>query len=270
MSLPVNIEELLHGQVIENERIEYKEGWNPEKVLHTICAFANDFSNLGGGYIVIGIAEKDGQPIFPPKGVSKSETVKIQKDLLNLSHKIVPNYFPVSETLLYQGKTIQIIWVAGGQNRPYKAPASLAPKSEYAYYIRRYSSTIKANPSELKELMTLSNNIPFDDRLNHSKKVEEISGFLIQEFLHEIKSSLSKEAPKLSIKELCQRMNIADGSKENIRPKNIGLLLFNENPEKIFPGAQIDFVEFEDEVGDKFTEKVFTGPVHKQLNEALL
>jgi len=54
MSLPVNIEELINGQTVEWERIEYKEGWNPVPILHSICAFANDLNNWGGGYIIIG------------------------------------------------------------------------------------------------------------------------------------------------------------------------------------------------------------------------
>jgi ATP-dependent DNA helicase RecG len=57
MHLPINIEDVLHGQTVEWERLEFKQGWNPEAVLHTMCAFANDFHNLGGGYIFIGVAE---------------------------------------------------------------------------------------------------------------------------------------------------------------------------------------------------------------------
>ena len=41
--LPININHLLRQRAIEGERIEYKAGWNPQRVLHTICAFANDF-----------------------------------------------------------------------------------------------------------------------------------------------------------------------------------------------------------------------------------
>ena len=37
---------------MEWERLEFKKGWNPAAVMHAICAFANDFRNLGGGYIV--------------------------------------------------------------------------------------------------------------------------------------------------------------------------------------------------------------------------
>ena len=52
--LPININDLLHGKAVEWERLEFKQGWNPLDTLHTLCAFANDFHNLGGGYVVVG------------------------------------------------------------------------------------------------------------------------------------------------------------------------------------------------------------------------
>lgn len=58
MPIPVNIEQLLGATAIESSRIEYKEGWNPNAIYRTICAFANDFDNSGGGYIIIGVKEK--------------------------------------------------------------------------------------------------------------------------------------------------------------------------------------------------------------------
>ena len=52
--LPIRIDDLLHARVVEVERIEFKAGWNPDPILRTLCAFANEFENLGGGYLVIG------------------------------------------------------------------------------------------------------------------------------------------------------------------------------------------------------------------------
>jgi|GEM_PF-4201809 len=43
--LPINIDNLLQQRTVESERVEYKKGWNPEPVLHSVCAFANDFHN---------------------------------------------------------------------------------------------------------------------------------------------------------------------------------------------------------------------------------
>ena len=53
MNLPINISQLLHGKAVEWKRLEF----NLEVILRSICAFANDFHNLGGGYIVVEIQE---------------------------------------------------------------------------------------------------------------------------------------------------------------------------------------------------------------------
>lgn len=52
MALAINIEVLLDKQKIESNRIEFKKGWNPASIYHSVCAFANDFDDLGGGYIL--------------------------------------------------------------------------------------------------------------------------------------------------------------------------------------------------------------------------
>ena len=87
MNLPININDLLTARTVEWERLEFKAGWNPEVVLHTMCAFANDFHNLGGGYIVIGVGERNGSPVLPPQGIPANQIDKIQKEILNLGHR---------------------------------------------------------------------------------------------------------------------------------------------------------------------------------------
>ena len=42
MSLPIDVSDLIHQKKVERTRIEYKSGWNPEPIIHTITAFAND------------------------------------------------------------------------------------------------------------------------------------------------------------------------------------------------------------------------------------
>ena len=49
MALAININDLLNKQKIESNCIEFKKGWNPWSIYHSICAFANDFDDLGGG-----------------------------------------------------------------------------------------------------------------------------------------------------------------------------------------------------------------------------
>lgn len=59
MALAINIDDLLNKQRIESNRIEFKKGWNPVSIYHSVCAFANDFDDLGGGYIVVGVDTDD-------------------------------------------------------------------------------------------------------------------------------------------------------------------------------------------------------------------
>lgn len=53
MSLPINIDKLLDGNTVEWDRIELKKGWNPEDIIHSLCAYANDINNWDGGVICV-------------------------------------------------------------------------------------------------------------------------------------------------------------------------------------------------------------------------
>lgn len=268
-ALPINIDELLKGQIVEWERLEFKEGWNPEAFLRTVCAFANDINNWGGGYLIFGIKEADGQPIFPPVGLAPNTIDAIQKEILELGYRIRPHYHPVVAPVHFQDKMILVIWCPGGQTRPYQAPETLGKSSSCAYYLRRNSSTHKAQTADIQRLHELANQVPFDDRICHQAQVSDLNIGIIKDFLREIKSDLLVEVDKIPFAHLCRRMQIAQGPEEYLKPLNIGLMMFNDNPEHFFPCARIEIVEFHDEIGDSFSEKIFKGPVHIQLKEAL-
>ena len=80
--MPIDVETLLNRQRIESERIEFKRGWNPAGIYRTICAFANDFENLGGGYILVGIEQDErGVAKRPVVGIEDGEIDGILKEL---------------------------------------------------------------------------------------------------------------------------------------------------------------------------------------------
>ncbi|NGX43045.1 MAG: hypothetical protein K940chlam7_01336 [Chlamydiae bacterium] len=115
----------------------------------------------------------------------------------------------------------------------------------------------------------MANQVPFDDRICHHAELRDLNIGIIKDFLREIKSDLLSEVNKVPFSHLCRQMQIAQGPDEYLKPLNIGLMIFNSTPEKFFPQAQIDIVNFHDDVGDSFAEKIFKGPVHIQLKEAL-
>jgi len=269
MGLPINVNKLINGSIVEWERLEFKRGWNPEDVIHTICAFANDIHNWGGGYIILGIETQNGRPVLPPVGINPNQVDAIQNNLVELSHKLDSYFFPVIQPEIFQGKHILILWVYGGDDRPYKAPVSLGTRGEKAIYVRRGSETCRANRTEQRQLQELAVTVPFDDRINPHAEIDDLNLGNIQAFLKEVGSDLFEESMRIPFPELCEQIRIVRGPNEYIKPINIGLLMFSDHPEEYFVGAGIDVVIYYDDIGDHFTEKPFTGPIHRQLQDAL-
>ena len=269
--LPINLHDLLRQRTIEGERVEYKAGWNPQSVLHTVCAFANDFHNLGGGYVVLGVEERDGLPVLPPKGIDAGRVDAVQNELLRLGQSsIQPHYHPLTGVYEIERRTILVLWAPGGETRPYKAKVSVARgATEWAYYIRRHSSTVRARGADERELLSLAATVPFDDRYHQAASLDDLSLRLIERFLRDVGSDLALET-RLSTETQGRRMNIVGGPTEACFPKNVGLLFFNEAPHRFFPATQIDVVWFPDGPGgDRFEEKEFRGPLAIILREAI-
>lgn len=271
MPLPINIDELIHGRTVEWERIELKEGWNPKKVIHSVCAYANDFNDWGGGYIVVGLEEENGMPKFPPKGVSAEQVDAIQKELLNLcSSKITPSFVPLLEPYEIDGKMILVIWVPAGYEKPYKASTHLGDGAPKRVYIKRLSNTVLATAEEERVLVESAARIPFIERRNQGATLKDINRGLITEYLERINSGLAEDSTSIPMEELARKLNIASGPDEALLPKNVGLIFFNSNPETFFYKSNIEIVKFSDNEGaDGFIEKIFSGPLHKQIENAL-
>lgn len=270
--LPINVLELLRQRTVESERIEYKAGWNPDPIVRTICAFANDFENLGGGYIIIGQdCDDNGKPIFPPVGLAETELDKIQRELQTVCNLIEPRYFPKLSVETIEGRKLIVLYVPGGQNRPYKAPANVTAKHKNRhYFIRRYTSTVEAIGEIEQELLHLTAKVPFDDQLHPTASAHDLSQTIMQGFLQDVGSKLAEDAPAMPLETLGRQMNVIGGASEAPRIKNVGLLFFNDAPEQYFPGTQIDVVWFPDGPGgDWLDEKTFKGPLARMAHEAL-
>ena len=270
--LPINLEDLLRQRKDEGERVEYKKGWNLDPITRTLCAFANDFENLGGGYIVIGQdCYETGIPVFPPAGVPDNQLYSIQRELLGCCNQIRPPYFPLLSVERFAGRNLIVLWAPGGQNRPYKVPKSITTrKKDYRYYIRRYSSSVEAKGDDEREFISLTARVPYDDRFSQIATMDDLSPRLMEAFLGEVGSDLVDEARNLSIEALGRQMNVVGGPTEAHLQKNVGLLFFNEQPRRFFPATQIDVVWFpEGAGGDRFDEKTFEGPLARIARDAL-
>ncbi|MCM1039397.1 MAG: putative DNA binding domain-containing protein [Ruminococcus sp.] len=246
MELEIGIEDLLNKRKIESDRIEFKTGWNPDDVYHSVCAFANDYNNDGGGYIVVGVEEKNGVAVRPIKGVPEEMLDEIQKEMIGYNNMISPPYFPKVIISEVDGKWLFVIVARTGQQRPYKSPEYVTGKKDkkYSYYIRYLTSSVKANPEQERELINMSDQTPFDCRANHKATFDDISPVLLEDHLRKTGSKLARQVRERGIEEILEDMQLLVGPPELRYIQNVALMMFCEQPDKFFRYTYVQMTSF--------------------------
>ena len=246
MALPINIESLLSGSAVESNQLEYKDGWNPDTIYRSICAFANDFEDTGGGYIIVGVKEEHGHAVRPVLGVNPNLIEQIEKDMVGYNNLIRPYYQPRLFMEEVDGKTILVIKVTAGERRPYKVPDRITAKQkDFNYYIRYNSSSIVPKDEYERELINLANRTPFDDRGNDQITLRDISTTLLRDFLVEVGSDLAdQDLTGDNLKIVLDQMDLLETTPEGFKVKNVAAMMFCEHPEKFFKMTQVEIVIF--------------------------
>lgn len=266
--LSININDLLHFRGVELARVEFKQSWDEKttglQVLKTICAFANDFYNVSGGYIIIGVGENDGVAVLPPSGLNPNHLELIQKWIRGNCNRLDPVVQPILSPEIVDGKHILVIRVLGSDTRPHQAPISWSG-NEKAYYVRLGTETVEAKGKIRTDLLNMCAKIPFDDRRADPFTLNDLRATLVREFLAEVHSGLLQETDD---REIYRRLGLTIKINGIEVPRNIALLFFADNPELAFPGARIEVVYFpEGAGGNVLQEWIFKGPLPRQIKD---
>lgn len=231
----------------ESERVEWKENVaDINDVVKTAVAFANDFSNLGGGYIICGAKESKDEHGFQKliqTGLTSSRLNEVEnKTLADLREKAFPSIVATTEEIpVTDDKRILVFIVpATGNAHNYRADG----KDSSTYYVRIGRETREAKNGILRELLVKKNQIePWDRRINNTSTTDDIDLLSLREYLKEMSlwdngkaledylsatERLSSFVPPLAAKESLTDI---------LRPRNFSLLLFSKDPLKFFPGA---------------------------------
>ena len=219
-------------------------------------------------------------PVFPLEGIPKEKLDSIQQEIFQYCNQIIPRYIPRMEVVDYknEGTYLIYLWCSAGDSGPYQAPKSVYVENDekadksLKYWIRPASLTTDAKQDEISELFDKFNSVPFDDRVNRKAKIDDIMRGYLEDFIRKSNSSLVMELNSSSLEELLLAQEVANETDTELDIRNIGVLMFAEHPEKLIPGAYIELIRFhseEAEASDDFTEKIFTGPIWRQVQDAL-
>lgn len=268
--LPVNVERLLEGGGVESERIEFKASWNPrttgKQVLRTICAFANDYHNLNGGYIVIGVEAVDGHARLPPVGIEPEVIENAQRWIRGNCKRLDPAYQPLMSPEQVADRHMLVIWVPASEVRPHHTPDD--DKKNRRYWIRIGAETVDAESAGmLTNLIGQAAKVPWDDRHSVGATIDDLRWYRVREYLRVIGSGLL-EVKNLAV--VCRRLMVTKRVNDHEVPRNVGLLLFSDDPMAWFPSAKVEVVLFADDgSGDVQEERVFTGSLLDQIDGCL-
>ena len=269
--LPINLDDLLHCRGVESERVEFKASWDPAttgyQVLRTICAFANDYHNVNGGYVVIGVAERDARAVLPPAGISEAEVEAAQKWIRGQCNRMDPPYPPILSPESVDGRTILVVWAPASEMRPHRAPSG--DGKDRHYWVRIGSETVNAEQrgNLLQGLIQQTARVPWDDRRAQDARIEDLREARVREHLRDLRSGLLEEPNAVTV---YRRLRITARVNDHEVPRNVGLLFFAHDPSERYRGARIEVVQFAaDRAGDVLEERVFSGGLVDQLRGCL-
>ena len=139
----------------ESKNIEYKVTLpdKSEKYMKTIVAFAN----TQGGKLVVGVDDKTHQIV----GVENDVLFQLMDGIANaVSDSCVPQIIPDIEPQTVDGKTVVVVSVEAGKNRPYYLKSK---GKDNGTYIRVAGTSRLAFPEKIKELEMEGARISWDE-----------------------------------------------------------------------------------------------------------
>lgn len=158
----MTMEEIVHG---ESKNVEFKETLpdKSEKYMKTIIAFAN----TQGGQLIVGVNDVTREVT----GVDMDSVFKIMDRIINaVSDSCTPQIVPDITFQTIEGKTIVVVYVAPGANRPYYMKSR---GKEGGTYIRVAGTSRQADADKIKELELEGARISWDELICVGYEVKE-------------------------------------------------------------------------------------------------
>ena len=241
----------------ESKNVEYKLTLpdKSEKYIKTIVAFANS----QGGKLIIGVDDKTHQVV----GVDDDNLFRLMDGIANaVSDSCVPQIIPDIEPQTIDGKTVIVVTVEVGKNRPYYLKSK---GKENGTYIRVAGTSRQAYPEKIKELEMEGARISWDELTCVGYPVIEEDIDKLCGDIERFREKTGMEAKKVK-KEQLINWKILKQSEGQLLATNAYALLTSD----YFPFAKTQCAVFKGIGRTVFLDKrEFDGPVYEQIEKAV-
>ncbi|WP_413174309.1 ATP-binding protein [Anabaena azotica] len=249
MNLNIDLKEL---SVRESERVEWKENGDDiniiKEIVKTISAFANDISNVGGGYVVCGakeIKDEHGFPKIQYTGLSANKLKEIEgKVTQHCRDRVHPALSPIVHEMENpeNNSTRILVFVVLATSDAHVYRDGETSK----HYVRISRENREAKNGILTQLLIKKQKIEyFDKRINYAATQADIDVLLFRDSMQEMgllfpeKSLEDYFSDREQIAELVAPLFVRTNLDGILRPRNFTLLMFGKKTSitAIFPEA---------------------------------
>ena len=241
----------------ESKNVEYKVTLpdKSEKCMKTIVAFVN----TQGGKLIVGIDDKTHEIV----GVENEILFQVMDGIANaVSDSCMPQIIPDIEPQTVDGKTVIVVSVEAGKNRPYYLKSK---GKENGTYIRVAGTSRQAFPEKIRELEMEGARISWDELTCVGYSVsDEATERLCQDIENfRKKAGMTEHSVK---KEQLINWKILKQSEGQVMATNAYALLTSD----YFPFSKTQCAVFKGTDRAVFLDKrEFTGPIYAQIESAV-
>ena len=241
----------------ESKNIEYKLTLpdKSEKYIKTIVAFANS----QGGKLIIGVDDKTHQIA----GVDDDNLFQMMDGIANaVSDSCVPQIIPDIEPQTIDGKTVIVVSVEVGKNRPYYLKSK---GKEDGTYIRVSGTSRQAYPEKIKELEMEGARISWDELTCVGYPVTEEDIDKLCGDIERFREKAGMASRKVK-KEQLINWKVLKQSEDQLLATNAYALLTSD----YFPFAKTQCAVFKGTDRTVFLDKrEFEGPLYEQIEKTV-
>lgn len=241
----------------ESKNIEYKITLpdKSEKYMKTIVAFAN----TQGGKLIIGVDDKTHQIV----GVENETLFQAMDAIANaVSDACMPQIIPDIEPQTVDGKTVIVVSVEAGKNRPYYLKAK---GKENGTYIRVAGTSRQAFPEKIRELEMEGSRISWDELTCVGYPVSEEATEKLCQNIERFRKKAEMIEHSVKTEQLVN-WKILKQRDGQLLATNAYALLTSD----YFPFARTQCAVFKGRDRAVFLDKrEFTGPIYLQIEEAV-
>lgn len=249
----MTIEEIVHG---ESKDVEFKVTLpkDTEKYTKSVVAFAN----TQGGKLIFGVDDKTRKVA----GIDEDELFRMMDSISNaVSDSCVPQIVPNIEPQTVDGKTIIVVTVVPGANRPYYLKSI---GKDRGTFIRVAGTSRPAHPEKIKELEMEGARIYWDELTRVGYEVTEDAVKKLCDDIVKFRNEMGLPKRDVTITQLFN-WKLLKRENDSLMASNAFVLMTSD----YFPFSKTQCAVFKGTERMVFLDKrEFSGPIYEQIVQA--